>query len=95
MVKTVQSDTEWYEWNGDSRPQPIVEFLPKRNTYDVFQNKSCTPISESKMACNSNVSLITDGPVSGYIIKYQHKGNQEEEAKEYANVEAAMKSMNG
>ena len=54
---------------------------------------SCEAISESKFSCNSNAQLITDGPVSQYQFKYQHKGTQEEDTAEYGGVEKIMKTL--
>lgn len=94
-VRTLHNSTTWYEWNGTGIEQPLVEFLPKRGTYDMFQNASCRAISESKLSCNSNVSLITDGPVGQYQFKYQMKGTQEDDSRPYREVENSIKSLNG
>jgi Helitron helicase-like domain at N-terminus len=62
-VRYIKDDSKWFEWNGVEKKQPIVEVLPKRVHYDLFQNVSCKAISESKLTCNSNVSIVTDGPI--------------------------------
>jgi len=95
LLKTTSDGQTWFEWNGDSRLQPIVEFLPKRGKYDLFQNVSCRAISESKFSCNSNMALITDGPVGQYQFKYHIKKTQDDDTAEYAEVEKSIKSMNG
>ena len=92
-VKTESEGTPWFKWDGEQAKQPLVQILPKRKPYDLFQNVSCKAISESKLACNSNVSLITDGPVSQYQIKYQTKGNYDEESAEYKECEDEMKKV--
>ena len=92
-VRTVLEGATWYEWNGNSREQPIVEILPKRRKYDHFQNISCRAVSESKFSCNSNVSVITDGPVGQYSFKYVTKSTQEDDSAPYAEVENSIKNM--
>jgi len=93
QVRTIDESKPWFEWNGSVRDQPLVELLAKRNVYDLFQNKAITAISESKFACNTNASVITDGPVSGYMIKYNFKDNQQDDSADYKHVEASIKSM--
>lgn len=83
----------WFSWNGEEKTQPLVQFLPKRGTYDSFQNVSCPAISESKLTCNSNVAVITDGPIGMYSCKYINKPNEKDDTAEYAHVEAAMKKL--
>jgi len=94
-VRTVMEGKSWFTWNGEERRQPLVEFLPKRCQYDLFQNVSCGVISESKLSCNSNVALITDGPVSQYMFKYQHKETNTDDTAEYSEVDKSIKSMHG
>jgi hypothetical protein len=69
-VRHVKENVPWFAWDGTEKQQPLIEILPKRNNYDLFQNVSCKVISESKLTCNSNVSIITDGPVGQYQFKY-------------------------
>ena len=52
-------------------------------------------VSQSKFSCNSNVSLVLDGPIGQYMHKYQEKENQEEESAEYKEAEATMKKFTG
>jgi len=93
QVRTCIESVTWYEWNGEKREQPLVEFLPKRHPFDQFQNASCRVISESKLSCNSNVSLITDGPLGQYQFKYQMKGTQEDDSAPYKEVESSIKAL--
>ena len=86
---------DWFSWNGDAHKQPLAQILPKRGQYDLFQNASCNAISHSKFACNSNISLILDGPIGQYMHKYQEKENQDEETAECKEVEAAVKKFAG
>ena len=94
-IKTEHEGVDWFQWNGKKKLQPLVQFLPRRSTYDLLQNVSCKAVSESKFACNSNVSLITDGPIGQYQFKYQLKGTQEDDTAEYAEVDASMKKIQG
>jgi hypothetical protein len=83
----------WFVWNGDQLQQPLVEILPKRSAYDLFQNTSCRAILDSKVACNSNAAVIMDGPIGQYQFKYQHKGTQKDDAADYENVERSIKNL--
>ena len=85
----------WCTWHGSSRQQPLAQIIPKRNTYDLFQNVSCNATSHSKFTCNSNVSLILDGPIGQCMHKCQQKANQDEESADYKEVEAQVKKFNG
>ena len=76
------------EWKEDTTATGAV---PKRSTYNLLQHVSCKAVSESKFACDSNISLITDGPIGQYQFKYQLKGTQEDDTAEYAEVDASMK----
>jgi hypothetical protein len=46
-----------------------------------------------KFTCNSNVAVITDGPIGMYACKYINKPNEKDDTIEYAQVEATMKKM--
>jgi hypothetical protein len=94
-VRTLRENSSWFEWTGSEHKVKLVEFCPKREQFDLFQNVSCKAISESKFACNTNISLITEGPVSQYQFKYQHKDTQGEDTVEYAEVDRSMKLMTG
>ena len=94
-VRTLKEGIPWYQWDGTSKQQPLIELLPKRERYDLFQNVACKAISESKFSCNSNISVITDGPVSQYQFKYQHKQTQDDDQAEYSQVDRTIKSLTG
>ena len=93
FIRYVKEDNVWFQWNGVEKQQPIIEVLPKRHSYDLFQNVSCKAISESKFTCNSNVSIITDGPVGQYQFKYQMKSTQDDDTAAYSLVEHSIKSL--
>jgi hypothetical protein len=85
----------WFTWHGSEHIQPLVEFLPKRNKYDLFQNVCCPAISHSKLCCNSNIKLITAGPLSQYQFKYQLKMTQKEDTADYEECLQSIKAMEG
>ena len=93
MIKTENTGATWYAWNGVKREQPIVPGCAKRNTYDLFQNISCPAVSLSKFGCNSNVQLITDGPIGQYQFKDNFKptSTQDDDTKDYAMVDSSIK----
>ncbi len=92
-VKFEKDSIPWFAWTGEEKSQPLIQILPKRSRYDLFQNVCCTAVSLSKFSCNTNVSLITDGPIGYYIAKYCVKPNDKDEVSEYAEVDASMKKM--
>ena len=95
VVRVLDTSGKWYEWNGNEKLQPQVEVLPKRNTYDLFQNVSCKAVSESKFTCNSNISIVTDGPIGMYIYKYILKPTQDDDTAAYSHVERSIQSLEG
>jgi hypothetical protein len=92
-VRHVKENVPWFEWNRNKKLQPLIEILPKRNSYDLFQNASCKAISESKLTFNSNIAIITDGPVGQYQFKYIMKLTQADDTAAYSLVEQSMKCM--
>ena len=86
-IDSVRESVVWYTWKGVPKQQPIIQFLPKRTTFDLFQNVSCPAITHSKFSCNNNLSLITDGPIAQYMFKYHLKPTQDSETEDYMEVE--------
>ena len=62
-IHTLLEASDWYNFRGEPKEQRIVEIVPKRRRFDLFQNTSVAAITESKMSCNTNMSLCVDGPV--------------------------------
>ena len=85
------SDTEiqWHSWDGSFTLRKIKEICIERHEYDAFQNVSCPAISHSKVPQNSNVSVVMTGPVGQYQFKYNLKGTQEDDEREYSVVKSA------
>lgn len=94
-IKTEYEGGDWYQWNGIKKTQPIVQVCVKRGTYDLFQNVCCTAISESGFACNSNVQMITDGPIGQYQFKYNFKKTQDDDQAEYSKLDDQIKRLEG
>ena len=92
-INTLLEANDWYDYRGIPKEQRIVEICPKRRVYDSFQNASCKAITESKLACNSNLQTCLDGPIVIYQIKYNTKGTQGDDAAEYHSVEISIKKM--
>jgi hypothetical protein len=92
-VQYLKEDNLYFGWNGKEKRQPIIEVLPKRHKFDLFQNVACHAISEFKFTCNSNISVITDGPVGQYPFKYVLKSTQEDDTAVYSLVEESIKSL--
>jgi AAA domain/Helitron helicase-like domain at N-terminus len=92
-IETLKDCNDWYNFRGEPKEQRLVEILPRRRRFDAFQNTSCKPVTESKFACNSNVSTCVDGPVVMYQVKYNTKGTQCDDKAEYYSVELSIKKM--
>jgi len=87
------SPVQWFLWDGTHEERYIKEVCPERHSYDAFQNVSCRAISHSKLACNTNVSIVMDGPTGQYSFKYNMKGTQKDDEKEYGRVEEATRKV--
>jgi len=83
----------WYKWDGTKTDRYIKEVCPRRGKYDVFQNICCPAISHSKLTCNTNVSVVMPGPVGQYSFKYNLKGTQKEDTRDYCAVKEAMQKV--
>ncbi len=91
MEKTeIENATEepkrWYLWNGSFELRHIKEINIKRNVLDCFMNVSCPQITQSKMACNTNISMIMPGTAAQYTFKYATKSTQHDDEKQYKAV---------
>ena len=84
---------QWYKWNGTYEKRDILEIVPKRSAYDVFQNLSLNCWNKTKFACNTNINLIMPGPVSQYTFKYQNKGTQQEDAQRYDKIYSVLERV--
>ena len=87
--RTCVSDVKevpWYRWDGTPIKKKIVEVNPRRGEFDQFQNVSCPAISQSKMTCNSNIKIISPGPVVIYVTKYAWKDTQRQDTEPYSAV---------
>lgn len=85
---------DWFKWNGTSTSVHIQEVLLKRHAFDAFQNEYCRAISNSRLCCNSNVSLLMYGPTGQYSFKYAVKATQDEDADEYDGVQKGFQRAN-
>ena len=52
-------------------------------------------ISHSKLSCNSNIALVTPGPLSQYQFKYELKNTQDMDAAEFHESLKSIKAMQG
>ena len=86
-------ESSWYKWDGSCATKKMIEINPRRGSFDQIQNVSCPVISESKMTCNSNVQIISPGPVVSYCTKYISKGNQNVETEDYGRVADETRKM--
>lgn len=92
-VRQISETTQnWFAWTGENKPRHLIELLPTRGTFDLFQNVSCSAISSSKFACNNNCAPITPGPLSQYMFKYNFKKTQKDDTADYEYVLNRMKT---
>ena len=86
VCRATDKPIRWYKWNGVSTERHINEVVIKRQAVDAFQNESCKAVSSSKLACNTNLSVVSPGPLAGYTFKYQLKDTQDDDTKEYERI---------
>ena len=93
LVKTVLENATWYTWNGVDKKKHITEIAPRRAPLDELQNVSLPAISESKLTCNSNISLHSAGAIVFYVTKYITKWNQDDDTRDYNKVIETIQRM--
>jgi hypothetical protein len=76
-------DQNWFSYTGVCRKRRIIKIVPQRSSLDVCINNYCPIVSEMKLACNSNISVIVNGVQAFYVTKYTSKCTQEEDSGEY------------
>lgn len=84
MQENGSNEMMWFTWRGLKETRRIVSVEPKRRYYDLFQNASCWPITESKIGGNSNARIVTPGPIGMYSTKYPTKDTQKNDTEPYA-----------
>ncbi len=77
---------DWYSYTGACRKRQIIEIFPERGNLDVCMNNYCPIVSQTKLACNSNVSVLVNGVHAFYVTKYASKKTQEDDKSEYEPV---------
>jgi hypothetical protein len=82
-IEIPDEEQDWFSIRGVCCKRRIVEIVPQRGKFDVCMNNYCPIVSETKLACNSNVSVIVNGVQAFYISKYASKDTQEEDTGEY------------
>jgi hypothetical protein len=75
-----------YNWKGIKDTRDIYELKIKRLKFDLYTNVYCPIISNSCLACNSNISLIFNGRVPIYMTNYISKGTQEDDSESYRRL---------
>ena len=91
--RSVTEQNDWFTFDGTKIWRPFIQLVPKRLPLNLFQNVSCPAISETKLACNTNIGVVTDGPIAMYQMKYQHKKNRKEETSNYEEVQAQIRAI--
>ena len=86
QIEVEVKDAAWYSWKGTEGKKNILRVAPKRGNYDVFMNTFCPAVSQSKLACNSNVRFLFGGSDAFYATKYSTKDTQREDTESYDEV---------
>jgi hypothetical protein len=73
QIEVEVKDATWCSWKGTEDKKDVSRVAPRRGDYDVFMNTFCPAVSESKMACNSNVRLLFGGSDAFYATKHSTK----------------------
>ena len=90
IINSTRKKQSWFTWKGTRLERYIKEAIRQRSKYDVFQNISCKSVSYSKLTCNSNLTLVMEGPVGMYNTKYNIKNTQVDERKAFEDVSKAL-----
>lgn len=93
LESALEKPIKWYTWTGEEDLKDLLAVHNNRHKYDVFQNESCRAISESSIACNTNISSVVPGPLAGYITKYQIKVTSPDDTNQYQRVSDITKSV--
>ena len=84
IVENNDVTCNWYRFDGCFDKRAIMGIEEKRNIYDVFSNTYFPPLSNSLLMCNTNVRLLTPGPILMYVSKYVTKSTQKEDSEDFA-----------
>ena len=84
---------KWFSWHGSYVEKKVKEVCHQRHKYDAFQNVSCPAISESKLACNTNIMPVLPGPLCQYQFKYGTKGTQKDDTEAYGHVAETIQKV--
>ena len=96
MSENGDNKVPWFSWTGERSQREIVHVHPKQNEYNLFQNTSCAPITESKIGGNTNVREVIPGPLGSYTGKCPVKEMQQQDSEPYENViEGITKALDG
>jgi hypothetical protein len=82
-VEFSEEEYDWFSYRGSSKKRRMMDVVLKRGTFDVCSNTYCPAISNSKAACNTNVSGIVNGVQAFYMCKYASKNTQKEDCSDY------------
>lgn len=81
---TSDTNSKWYRYDGSYQPRSIFETAPRREVADVFMNQYCLGVGMTKLINgNTNVSLLSPGPIACYTTGYTTKGTQKQDSAEY------------
>ena len=86
IIDAYDGAVKWYDWTGKHVERNIKELQLKRGRFDLFQNQSCPAIGESKLSCNTNISMVFHGSTGQYAFKYCTKSTQQDDRAEFDRV---------
>ena len=78
-IVVIQPEVPIYDINGQMLKKQFVNTVLQQKAYDIYTNSYCPIISKSKIACNSNVSFISNEKVSLYVNKYVSKDTKKDD----------------
>ena len=85
-IEVPEEPEDWYDDTGRPYKKRIIEVVPKRSEFDIMMNTYSPVISDSYIACNTNVKFISNGVQAFYITKYSSKNTQKDDASEYEPI---------
>ena len=95
VIEPFDEPQDWFKWTGEATKRFIYKVTPKRSSGDLYMNCYSPVISESILACNSNISPIFTSRYCIYMTNYLSKGTQEDDSDSYKRDARTVKRRFG
>ena len=83
VAKPFECSEDWFTWFGERTKKITHQVDVKRNAGDLYMNCHCPVVSESVLACNSNISPTFTGRHCIHMTNHSLKGTQEDDSESF------------